>query len=36
MKLHITIDQENFELDVPVQLLDEAKPIFSEMENEFD
>jgi hypothetical protein len=36
MKLHINIDQEGFELDVPEQLLAEAQAIFAEMDAEFD
>ena len=36
MKLHINIDQEGFELDVPEQLLVEAQVIFADMDKEFD
>lgn len=36
MKLHINIDQEGFELDVPEQLLVEAQAIFADMDKEFD
>lgn len=36
MKLHINIDQEGFELDVPEQLLVEAQLPFAEMDKEFD
>jgi hypothetical protein len=36
MKLHINIDQEGFELDVPEQLLVEAQLPFTEMDKEFD
>ena len=36
MKLHINIDQEGFELDVPEQLLVEAQQAFADMDKEFD
>lgn len=36
MKLHINIDQEGFELEVPGQLLDEAQAIFTDMDKDFD
>lgn len=36
MKLHINIDQEGFELEVPEQLLVEAQTIFADMDKDFD
>lgn len=36
MILHINIDQDSFELEVPPQLLEEARPIFADMDREFD
>lgn len=36
MKLHINIDQEGFDLDVPEQLLGEASVIFADMDTEFN
>lgn len=36
MKLHINIDQEGFELDVPEQLLVETQALFADMDQEFD
>lgn len=36
MLLNINIDQENFALDIPEQLLQEIQPLFADMDADFD